>query len=491
MNVDCALFYLVAVPLFGSLLLPALGKFNERLRNFVSLALMLFSLWMSCEILPAVADGVSVKFSIGGVTLFYADKLAVFMALVSQSVGSIIILYSFGYIKDYEHRNEYYFMVVLFLAAMMGLVFSSSLLGIYFFWEITAIVCWRLIGFFREKEYVIRADKAFFVTVFGALMMLCGFLIIYSQTGTFDLQAIKAWCTANGMISDLAILFILFGILSKSATLPLHTWLADAGVAPSPVTALLHAAVLVKIGVYVFARLFVATFTISEIWVEIVPWIAAASALVSACAALVETDIKRIVAYSTVSQLAFIFLGLATGAGNETGELRFSEISLTGGLLYILMHGIAKAGLFLCAGIVEHETHNKDIRKMGGLIKGMPVTAVSFALCAFSVMGIPPFGGFFSKYMVITGTIEAGQVAVGLTFVVGAFLTLAYLLRVFAYVFLGDSRAEAGGHGLPHEGTPIMVFSVALLAAMALLSGILIQQPFLFAQNAVLQMLSR
>jgi NADH:ubiquinone oxidoreductase subunit 5 (subunit L)/multisubunit Na+/H+ antiporter MnhA subunit len=155
------------------------------------------------------------------------------------------------------------------------------------------------------------------------------------------------------------------------------------------------------------------------------------------------------------------------------------------------MHGIAKAGLFLCAGVVEHETHNKDIRKMGGLIKTMPITAVSFALCAFSVMGIPPFGGFFSKYMVITGTIDSGHVAVGLTFVVGAFLTLAYLLRVFARVFLGDSRAVDDGHGLPHEGSPVMVFSVALLAALSLLGGVMIQKPFQFAQDAVQQMLNR
>ena len=480
MNVECLLFYLVAVPFFGSLLLPVLGRIDERLRNIAALVLMLFSLAMSCAILPAIASDQNVAFNLGGVTLFYADKLAIFMALVSQSVGSIIIIYSFGYIKNYEHRNEYYFMVVLFLASMMGLVFSSSLLWIYFFWEITAIVCWRLIGFFRDKEYVLRADKAFFITLFGALMMLCGFLTVYSQTGTFDLQEIKAWCWANGSLSDMAVLFILFGILSKSATLPLHTWLADAGVAPSPVTALLHAAVLVKIGVYVFARLFVATFEINAIWHEIVPWIAAASALVSACAALVENDIKRIVAYSTVSQLAFILLGLAIG----------NEIGILGGLLYILMHGIAKAGLFLCAGVVEHETHNKDIRKMGGLIKTMPITAVSFALCAFSVMGIPPFGGFFSKYMVITGTIDSGNVAVGLTFIVGAFLTLAYLLRVFARVFLGASRA-ADGHGLPHEGSPVMVFSVALLAALSLLGGVFIQLPFQFAQSAVQQMLSR
>ncbi|MDR1726994.1 MAG: NADH-quinone oxidoreductase subunit L [Acidobacteriota bacterium] len=480
---ECLLFCLVAVPLFGSLLLPLLGKAGDQARNIFALVLMLCSLGISCFLLPVIAGDQVLTVSVGGVTLFYADKLAIFMALCSQTLGTIIILYSFGYIAHYEHRNEYYFMVVLFLAAMMGLIFSSNLLWIYFFWEITAICCWRLIGFFREREYVLRADKAFFITIFGALMMLGGFLMVYGQTGTFDLLEIKAYLGRHPgeVIDNTAILFILFGILSKSATLPLHTWLPDAGVAPSPVTALLHAAVLVKIGVYVFARLFVATFTVDGIWWEVVPWIAAASALVSACAALVENDIKRIVAYSTVSQLAFILLGLAV----------HNEVSVLGGLLYILMHGIAKAGLFLCAGVVEHETHNKDIRRMGGLVKTMPVTAVSFGLCAFSVMGLPPFGGFFSKYMVVNGALESGQVAIGLTFVAGAFLTLAYLLRVYVRVFFGASRAADDGHGAPKEGSPIMVFSVALLAALSLLSGVVIGPSFQFAQEAVRQMMGR
>jgi len=269
-------------------------------------------------------------------------------------------------------------------------------------------------------------------------------------------------------------LLILFGIFSKSATLPFHTWLPDAGVAPSPVTALLHAAVLVKIGVYVFARLFISTLTLGEVWHTIVPVIAGVSMLVSAGAAFVETDIKRILAYSTISQISFIFLGLATG----------NEIGIAGGLLYILMHGLAKGGLFLCAGIVEQNTGTKDIKKLGGLIKTMPVTAISFLLCAFSVMGIPPFGGFFSKYMVITGAINNGQLAIALTFFAGAILTILYLLRVFTMVFLGDLKI-----GLIKEKSPVMVTSVALLAVLSLLAGIFIKYPSDFAALTVQQML--
>jgi formate hydrogenlyase subunit 3/multisubunit Na+/H+ antiporter MnhD subunit len=297
--------------------------------------------------------------------------------------------------------------------------------------------------------------------MFGALAMLIGFVSIYVQTGTLDMAILKG-STLPGFV----VCLILLGILSKSATLPFHTWLPDAGVAPSPVTALLHAAVLVKIGVYVFARLFVVTFPIGEHWQTVVLVTAAVSALVSAGAALVETDLKRLIAYSTVSQIAFIFLGLASG----------SPIGVAGALLYILMHGLAKGGLFLCAGIVEQNTGTKDIGRLGGLIRTMPVTAVSFLLCAFSVMGVPPFGGFFSKYMVISGAIEGGRPWIAAVFLAGAFLTILYLFRVFNRVFLGEERMPA-----ITEKSPTMVGCVAALAILSLAGGLLISFPAGFA----------
>ncbi|MFA5337581.1 MAG: proton-conducting transporter membrane subunit, partial [Candidatus Omnitrophota bacterium] len=275
----------------------------------------------------------------------------------------------------------------------------------------------------------------------------------------------------GGPIGNLAVLFILIGILSKSATLPFQAWLPDAGVAPSPVTALLHAAVLVKIGVYVFARLFVFTFNIEQVWYTVVPVIAAASAIVSAGCALVETDIKRIIAYSTISQIGFIFLGLSTN----------SSIGIIGGLLYILMHGLSKAGLFLCAGIVEQNTKVKDITKLGGLIRTMPLTAVSFLLCAFSVMGIPPFGGFFSKYMVFASAIQSGHLVINFVFLIGAFMTVLYLIRLFNLVFMGEPHTA-----LVKEGSRTMVTAVLILGLLSLLSGILVYYPFKVAQFSIL-----
>lgn len=467
---------IVFIPVVGSFILPLAGLVSTGFRNMLALILVLTSFVLSLVLLPTVWAGATVTVQqsvpLGLDYVLYADRLAIFMALVSSFIGAIIVLYSFGYISHYGNQNEYYMMVVLFIGSMMGIVFSGNLILMFVFWEMTAITSWRLIGFYRDKNVVLKADKSFLVTVFGALVMLLGFIMLYNQAGTFNLAGIKS-VLKGAPVADLAVVLILFGILSKSATLPLHTWLPDAGVAPSPVTALLHAAVLVKIGVYVYARLFCATFTVSPVWSTAVPVIAGASALVAACAALIDKDLKRIIAYSTISQIGFIFLGLASG----------SPIGVAGGLLYILMHGLAKAGLFLCAGIVEQNTHEKDITRLGGLIRTMPVTAVAFLLCSFSVMGIPPFGGFFSKYMVIAGTVNQGQLWIAGTFIAGAVLTILYLFRVFTMVFMGEAKTHP-----VKEGSPVMVFCVALLAGLGLLGGILVQYPGSFVDATVRQM---
>jgi NADH:ubiquinone oxidoreductase subunit 5 (subunit L)/multisubunit Na+/H+ antiporter MnhA subunit len=471
-----AMFPIIFVPLIGAFILPLAGRISSSLRNLLSLGFILVSLCFSAGLIPACIRGETLRsvfpLPFGFNFILYADTLAVFMAVVSSLISAIILFYSFDYISHYENQNEYYCMVVLFLGAMMGIAFSANLIFLYVFWEITAIASWRLIGFFREKSDVLRADKAFLVTVFGALCMLIGFIAIYQQTGSFDLPAIRMAQKA-APISNLVIALILIGIFSKSATLPFHTWLPDAGVAPSPVTALLHAAILVKIGVYVFARLFIVNISLGPFMLGLVPWIAGISALVSAGAAFVETDLKRLIAYSTISQIGFIFLGLSI---NNT-------VGVVAGLLYILTHGLAKAGLFLCAGIVEQNTHTKDITKLGGLIKTMPFTAMAFLFCAFSVMGIPPFGGFFAKYLVFSGAISGGRLAVACVFLLGAFMTILYLFRVFYLVFLGEAAPQA------KEGSASMVFSVVLLAVLSFLSGILISYPLNFLENFVVRIL--
>lgn len=463
----------VMVPIVGAFLLPIIGSYDLKIRNISALILVAISFVFSAILVVPVLSGQIPTFMLslplGFDLILTADALGIFVAMVSSFIGMIIIIYSFGYVQHDANQNEYYLMVVLFLGSMIGLVYSQNLVYMYLFWEIAAICCWRLIGFYRDREIILMADKAFLITVFGAVAMLLGFIVLYHEFGTFDLRAMHGKVAPN-----LAVLLIMCGMFSKSATLPFHTWLPDAGVAPSPVTALLHAAVLVKIGVFAFARIFVGTLALDPMWHQILPVVVALSALVSGGAALVETNIKRIVAYSTISQLAFIFLGLMMN----------NSLAVAGGLLFFLMHGLGKGGLFLCAGILEHATHTKDIRQMGGLMKTMPLTGISFALCALSVMGIPPFGGFFSKYMVIAGTVNSGSPWIAGVFMIGAFLTVLYLLRVFVIVFFGELKMPQ-----THEGTATMVFAVVLLAGLSLLASFLVRFPNEFIQIALQQMM--
>ena len=459
-NIQIIILLTIFVPIVGSLTIPLAGLISKKARSFWSVLLALATTAFSMLLIPFALKGGELTFrktmALGLDFIIVADALSVFMAIASSFLGALIVIYSLGYIGHEENQSEYYLIVLLFIGAMMGLVFSANLIFMYLFWEIAAIACWRLIGFYRVKEYVLKADKAFLVTFFGAVFMLLGFILIYSQTGTFDLTAMR-----GTLIPGTAVLLILLGMFSKSATVPLHTWLPDAGVAPTTVTALLHAAVLVKIGVYAYVRLFCYTFKLPDGWYQAIPIIVVFSSLIAAAAAAVETDLKRILAYSTVSQIGYIFLGFAV----------MNPVGIAGSLLFILMHGLAKAGLFLCAGIVIHATHERDIRNLGGMIKTMPWTAAAFIFCAFSVIGIPPFGGFFSKLMVIVATVQSGRVWVAALALFSAVLTIFYLFRIFSAVFLGEAKSDKP------EGTRSMVFVVVVLAVLSLLAGFFVAYP--------------
>jgi NADH:ubiquinone oxidoreductase subunit 5 (subunit L)/multisubunit Na+/H+ antiporter MnhA subunit len=471
MNVETTVLLTILVPILGSFAAPLAGLAGKRVRSAWSVLVGGATAALPLTLLPFALKGgelvVRRTLAMGFDVILIVDPLAIFMACVSSFIGFLIVVYSLGYVHHEENQSEYYLMVLLFIGSMMGLVFSANLIFLYLFWEIIAICCWRLIGFYREPDHVRKADKAFLVTFFGAVVMLLGFIQIYGLTNTFDLTVMR-----GTMVPGTAVLLILFGMFSKSATVPLHTWLPDAGVAPTTVTALLHAAVLVKIGTYAFARLFLYTFRLPDGWQQALPVIVMVSSLVAAGAAAVENDFKRILAYSTVSQLGYIFLGFAVA----------TPVGISGSLLFVLTHGLAKAGLFLCAGIVIHAVHTKDIREMGGLIKTMPVTAVAFLACAFSVIGIPPFGGFFAKFFVILGTVQAGRPWVAALGLFTAVLTMFYLFKAFSLVFLGEAKRPAP------EKTKSMVYVVAVLAVLSLAAGVLVGLPMKVVNVATTQM---
>ncbi len=472
MNIELLVILTIFVPIIGSLTIPLAGLISKSARSCWSILLGVVTAILPLLLIPFVLNGGVHTFgrplTMGMDFYLIVDGLSVFMSIVSSFIGMLIIVYSIGYVSHDENQNEYYLMVLLFIGSMMGLVYSANLIFMYLFWEITAICSWRLVGFYRDKIHIIKADKTFLVTFFGAVVMLFGFIQIYNQTQTFNILSMR-----GTLVPGSAVLLILIGMFAKSATVPIQTWLPDAGVAPSTVTALLHAAVLVKIGVYAYARIFNYTFAIPEGWQVAIPILAVISSLVAAGAATVENDLKRILAYSTVSQIGYIFLGLSV----------LEPTAVTGAILYLLMHGLAKGGLFLCAGIIEHNAHTKDIRHLGGLIKTMPITAIAFLISAFSVIGIPPMGGFFSKFMVIFGTVKSGNVGLAAVALFTAVMTAFYLYRVFSMVFLGEAKITV------KEGTNSMIFVVSVLALLSILTGIFITYPMKLANIATLEIL--
>ena len=449
---DLYLVFGIGAPIAGAFLTLAAG----RVRRFAALAVTTAAFILMCGLIAPAARG-----QVFASQYFMADGLSVFFAVISSFVGAVILLFSIQYMKGRENLAEYYFLVTLFIGSMLGLVFSASLIWLYIFWEIAAICSWRLIGYFRRDADLKAANKAFLITFSGASLMLIGFIKIFIDHGTFSIAALK-----GSYMPEWVFLAVFIGIMAKSCVFPLGTWLPDAGVAPSTVTALLHAAVLVKIGIYGFARLFCFTFIMPEAARHYVPLLAVITSIVAGCAALRETDIKRILAQSTISQLAFILFGLSFA----------SPISISGAILFIFAHALGKAALFLSAGIIEHATGTRDIRELGGLIKALPVTGAAFAISALSVAGIPPMAGFWGKFMILVGSIREGHFLLGGLAIFGAMLTFLYMLRLFNAIFLGKAA-----HPSARERAGTMVAGVLILAFFSLAGGLLIAYPARFA----------
>ena len=443
------------IPMLGSLLTLLADRVNGVLRNLLAILTVAATLMCAALLVPIAQEARTVMLGSSNVPGlgfdFIIDGLGVYVAIMSALIGLLIVVYSVGYMKEYSHLGEYYFLVVLFLGAMMGLVLSANLLLIYIFWEITAICSWRLIGFFRDPQHLRNADTALLMTVFGSFCMLVGIEMIWHETGTLAIAGIH-----GQPVSDTAILLMFIGVLAKSAQVPLQVWLPGAGVAPSPVTALLHSAVLVVIGVFAFARIFIGAFDLPLNWQFITSAVATVTILVASSAALVENNAKRILAYSTFGQLAYVYLGFAS----------MTPIGIVGGLIFLLAHSLAKAGLFLCVGIIEHTTHERDIRALGGMFRVMPVTAISFILCTLTIIGFPPSAGFAGKLMIIFGALEGGKGGFAAVAVFGALLSIAYMLRLFNSVFMGPKPS----HDVK-EGTFGMVAIVAVFAVLSLLVG--------------------
>jgi len=463
----------IIVPIAGALFVLCLGPWHK-VQRILAIVIAAATSVLTMLQLPQMLAGKQTEwhvFLIPGFDVgFNADALAVFMAFSASLIGALIVLYSIQYMRDDEYQGAYYFFVLLFIGSMMGLVYAANLIVMYVFWEMTAICSWRLIGHnWHKTQHLLNADKAFLITVFGSICMLFGFELLFQHSHSFDFAQLKGVMPSFGVG-----LLIVAGILAKSAQLPMQTWLPDAGVAPSPVTALLHAAVLVKIGAFAYARIFLTTLVLPAGFKEFFLGLILFGVLVTACAALVETDLKRILAYSTISQIGLILLGFAIG----------NYLAVAGALFYIFAHGLAKAGLFLGGGVVDHYMKERDIRKLRGMAKVFPVNSLGFFLCSLSIMGIPPFGGFFAKILILMGAIQEQQTMLAFGIGLSAMLSILYIMRLWTTVFMGKPRENKVARKFD-----LMSLVVVIFGFLSLLSILLLRYPIDLITNITSQIL--
>jgi len=460
----------VWVPLIGSLFCLL---FSRKVREGWSVGIVGLSFVFLLFLTGSVMQGKSCQVDILSIKegyfalSFFADGISLTFALIFSFVGLVSLIYSLSYMRKEENHKEYYFMTCLMIASLIGVSFSRNLVLFYIFWEIAALTTWRLVGFYREEKIVWIADKTFLMTFLGSSFMLMGFILLYVQAGSLDLIQLKGATFSN---INLALSLIFLGIIAKSAILPLHTWLSDAHpVAPSPMSAILSG-VEVEVGLLGFLRIFVWMAGISWDWILT---LAVVSSLIGAGAALVEKDIKRIIAYSTVSQVGYILLGFAL----------LTRAGVLAGLLYFIVHAIAKAALFLGAGVVERKYKTRDIRKLGGLMKTSPVFGIGFLFSTFSIAGFPPFGGFYAKLMVIMEAVKEGQFWVATIAIATAVLTMLYLFRLFNGIFMGkEVPAKSAFAGR------LMIGCVIFLGIISLGIGIFIAQALGLPGVAVAEM---
>ena len=395
------------------------------------------------------------------------DPISVMMLVVISTVSLMVHIYSFGYMKGERGFQRYYAFLSLFTFSMLGLVVATNIFQMYVFWELVGVSSYLLIGFYYTKPEAIAASKkAFIVTRFADLGFLIGILIYgyYMQTFTFtpsEEQLMKA-----GMVLPWALGLMFVGGAGKSAMFPLHIWLPDAMEGPTPVSALIHAATMVVAGVYLVARMFPLFIGFAPQTLHWVAYIGMFTAFYAATVACVQSDIKRVLAFSTISQIGFMMvaLGVCTSLDPHEGGLGYMA-----SMFHLFTHAMFKALLFLGAGCVIHAVHSNEMSFMGGLRKYMPVTHITFLIACLAIAGIPPFSGFFSKDEILTACFRFSPVA-GWIMTVIAGMTAFYMFRLYYCIFWGKTN-DNYAHHTPHESPVVMTLPLIILAAITVVAG--------------------
>jgi NADH-quinone oxidoreductase subunit L len=409
------------------------------------------------------------------------DPISVMMLVVVTFVSLMVHIYSLGYMKGEERFSTYYAFLSLFTFSMLGLVIASNIFQIYIFWELVGISSYLLIGFYYDKPSAVAASKkAFIVTRFADLGFLVGILILGFESNTLDFNTLIQRLTNTTSPEYLAIVstsflgvslltwaltLVFIGGAGKSAMFPLHIWLPDAMEGPTPVSALIHAATMVVAGVFLVARLF-PVFHINGLSLQVVTWVGAISAFLAAIIACTQTDIKRVLAYSTMSQIGYMMFALGiSGYGGENG------LGYTASMFHLFTHAFFKALLFLCAGAVIHIVHSNEVKDMGGLRKFMPITHITFLVACLAIAGIPPFAGFFSKEEILAAAWQHNP-AVYYIGLITSGITAFYMFRLYFSIFWNKARdSQLMAPDAHKEGPMTMKLPLIILGIGTLLVG--------------------
>ncbi|WP_282033687.1 NADH-quinone oxidoreductase subunit L [Metabacillus indicus] len=461
--------YAWIIPLFPLVSFLVLLLFGKRLKEgsvYVGGILMTLSF---AGALAVLADrfaqntykAEAVWLTIGSMELtagFEITPLNALMLVIVTLVSLAVHIYSKGYMHGDPRFHVFYAYLGLFTFSMLGLVMTTNLLQLYIFWELVGVGSFLLIGFyFYKEEAKAAAKKAFIMTRIGDVGLFVGMLLLFWQVGSFEYDRIFA-SVADGMLSldmiTLTGILIFIGAIGKSGQFPLHSWLPDAMEGPTPVSALIHAATMVAAGVYLVALMY-PLFAASETALLVVATIGAFTAIFAASIGLVQKDIKRVLAYSTVSQLGYMMLALGSAG-------------YVAGVFHLMTHAFFKALLFLAAGSVIHAVHTQNIDEMGGLWKKLKFTGPLFLIGTLAISGVPLFSGFFSKDEILIAAWEHGNPALFWLAVIAAFFTAFYMFRLFFLVFTGRPKTELAA---VHESPSSMLIPMSVLAVLAVFSG--------------------
>jgi NADH-quinone oxidoreductase subunit L len=459
-------------PFVGTAFVPLIARLGKSVRTAFAVIIGFLTAGSVLLLLPEVwvgrTQGLAYTFnwapSIGLVFSVYIDPLSVMMAAIAGGIGSLVLLYSVKYMAGQEGLTRYYALVLLFIGSMIGLVFVDNLLVLYFFWEAVGLCSYALIGFYTKDSKAAKAGiKALVTTRVGDIGLLIGIFVLGS--GAMTALAIDFWQSLSihyliqnvsaiptGTLTIAGFCFLL-GAMGKSAQVPLHVWLPDAMEAPTTISALIHAATMVNAGVYLLAR---SLPLFSEVpgWMTALMVVGGITAFLAATMALVEHDLKRVLAYSTISQLGYMIFGLGLISG------------FTAATFHLMSHAIFKALLFLGAGAVIHSVGTRNMYQMGGLKKEMKLTYIAMLIGGLSLAGLIPFSGFWSKDMILATAWGAGNYIPLLFMVVTAILTAAYTIRMVNLVFWGESRRNTIAHETPWQmATPLVLLAIGTVVS--------------------------